>query len=77
MAMRLFIYLLCLSAIALCGMHWHNLGRIQRTCEMSYMWPVFEEVPVVFNTLSIRYKLYRYRDANAASPGATHIEETQ
>lgn len=73
MALRagtVFLYLIFLSAIAICGMHWHSLRRMERSCEMSYMWPAFEEVPVL-NTLSIRYKLFRYRDATANEHGET------
>lgn len=57
----------CIIVAALCVMQWHTLHKMERQCEMSYMWPALDQVPV-FSALSIRYKLFRYRDESGTPP---------
>lgn len=57
----------CIAVAALCVLQWDTLQKMERQCEMSYMWPVLDEVPV-FSALSIRYKLFRYRDETGTRP---------
>lgn len=57
----------CIAVVALCVVQWNTLRNMERQCEMSYMWPTLDEIPV-FSALSIRYKLFRYRDEGGTSP---------